>query len=185
MWLWCVAVGRPLHPTAAARGGSVRSVRGEHWKRWNWWGGSLVGMRKENFIMVTKGNETFFVVDFFPDTVDASNMSQIFMCDRKMNEYFRYLRFLSQKTIKIYNFLQLAARKHWENPPASEKRTWLPSWSRTESEMGRRTQLHRRRSRRCTSFGTLTTNVPRTSIPRYMPCRGSLKPEGIFMSAEG
>lgn len=38
-WLWCVPVGRPFHPTAAARGGSVRSVRGEHWKRWNWWGG--------------------------------------------------------------------------------------------------------------------------------------------------
>lgn len=187
-WLWCVPVGRPLHPAAAARGGSVRSVRGEHWKRWNWWGGgSLVRMRKEKFIMVRKGEETFFFVEFYPDTFDTSNMSQIFMCDRKMNEYFRYLGFSSQKTINIYNFLQLAAPKNWgKNTQLPRTAPRLPKrGSRTEKEMGRRFPPLRKKSRRCTSFGTLTTNVPRIWIPRSMPCRGSSVWGVVSMSVEG
>lgn len=78
-------------------------------------GGSLVRMRKENFILVRKGEETFFFfVEFYPDTFDTSNMSHQSLCViEKMNEYFRYLGFSSPKIINIYSFLQLAARKNW------------------------------------------------------------------------
>lgn len=109
---WVVPSTQPPQRAAAACGacaastGSVGIGGG---------GGSLVRMRKENFILVRKGEETvFFFVEFYPDTFDTSNMSHQSLCViEKMNEYFRYLGFSSPKIINIYSFLQLAARKNW------------------------------------------------------------------------
>ena len=80
--------------------------------------------------------------------------------------------------------LQVAARNEFmvleDNPGFGE--TNLASCSSLRfartvpTEMGRRTRGRTRpwkKTHRCTSFGTLTINVPRTWIPRYMPCRDS------------